>query len=287
MVNISGEIAVVFDFDDTLAPDSTSWLLQKFDVDPTVFWRQAGALLGQGYDQAHAYLRLLLEMIGDGRPLGPLTNDQLGGMGRALDELFYPGLPGLLDDLRGIVSQNRGVSIDFYIVSGGLEGLIRGSQIVSKYFRGVYGCLLGGDEEGDVLRNIRRAVTFTEKTRFLFEINKGLDDSDTLNNPFLVNKQVDPEVRAVPWQNMFYVGDGLTDIPCFSLVEYMGGKAFGVLHTDKAKSGKTRLAEMLGPRRARSMNAPKYREDDDLGAILRAMVASACVEIGYRRNTRA
>ena len=32
-------VALVFDFDDTLAPDSTSGFLQDMGVDPAAFWR--------------------------------------------------------------------------------------------------------------------------------------------------------------------------------------------------------------------------------------------------------
>jgi hypothetical protein len=286
VANTSGAIALVFDFDDTLVPDSTTKLLDSRGVNPDSLWAEARTLLAQGYDQPHAYLRLLLDMVGDGKPLGPLRNADLAEFGASLDGDYYPGLPGLFDDLRRLVADAVGVSIEFFIVSSGLEDVIRGSRIVQDYFSGVYGCLLAGDPSDGPLKYVRRAVTFTEKTRFLFEINKGLRDSDTVSNPFLVNQDVLPDSRPVPWENMLYVGDGLTDIPCFSLVEYMGGKAFGVLHAD-TESGKNRIAAMLGPRRARSLNSPRYGDTDDFGMILRQMVATTVSDIQYRRTARA
>ncbi|MBI2811978.1 MAG: hypothetical protein HYX67_14270 [Candidatus Melainabacteria bacterium] len=67
-------VAVIFDFDETLMPDSTSALLAKHGIDVEKFWtEQAKALIDQGYDQAHAYLRLILENVGPGKPLGNLT----------------------------------------------------------------------------------------------------------------------------------------------------------------------------------------------------------------------
>jgi hypothetical protein len=286
VANVSGVIALVFDFDDTLAPDSTSKLLASRGIDPTPFWDEAASLVSkQGYDPTHAYLRLLLDNIGDGKRLGRLTNRDLNEFGQSLDDDFYPGIPEFFDDLRARVSQVRGLSIEFFIVSGGLEDLLRGSSIVQQYFSGVYGCLLGGDTPDGQLRYIRRAVTFSEKTRFLFEINKGLNDADTVTNPYLVNKQVEPDNRPIPWENMLYVGNGLTDIPCFSLVEYMKGRAFGILHTERAQQmGESRIADMLGPRRARSLNEPFYRETDGLGTILRTQIASVIADIQYRRT---
>jgi len=286
VTNTSGGVALVFDFDDTLTPDSTTKLLASRGVDPDSVWTEARTLVSQGYDQPHAYLKLLLDMVGDDQPFGPLSNRDLAEFGATLDDDFYAGLPQLFDDLIADVAQAAGVSINFYIVSSGLEDVIRGSKIVSKYFSGVYGCLLAGDEPDGPLKYVRRAVTFTEKTRFLFEINKGFTDRETLENPYLVNQDVPPDNRPVPWENMLYVGDGLTDIPCFSLVEYMGGKAFGVLQAD-TESGKNRIAKMLGPRRARSLNSPRYGPDDDFGLILRQMVATAVSGVQYRRSARA
>src|SRR5947207_2162139 len=82
--------------------------------------------------------------------------------------------------------------------------------------------------ESRVLATIKRAVTFTEKTRFLFEIQKGITPQQTAKDPYLVNKDVPATDRRVPFSNMIYVGDGLTDIPCFSLIGHNRGRAFAV-----------------------------------------------------------
>jgi hypothetical protein len=75
----------------------------------------------------------------------------------------------------------------------------------------LWACLVDEDPTSGFLGRIKRCVTFTEKTRHLFEINKGLQSKDTSSNPYLVNKFVPPEERRIPFANMIYVGDGLTD----------------------------------------------------------------------------
>ena len=117
----------------------------------------------------------------------------------------------------------------------------------------MYGCHLGSDTPGGPLTHIKRIVTFTEKTRYIFEIQKGLDPADALSNPGLVNKLVPLERRRVPLRHMIYVGDGLTDIPCFSLMKQNGGKGFGVF-------------------------------DKDLGSILRAAILNRCSDIQLDRE---
>jgi len=49
---------------------------------------------------------------------------------------------------------------------------------------------------------------------------------------------VEPAERRVPFENIIYLGDGLTDVPCFSLLERFGGTAFGVFDPKKLDSPK-------------------------------------------------
>ncbi len=279
-------VALIFDFDDTLAPDSTTKLLREHGVDTAAFWQKdVRALVEQGYDPPNAWLRLLLELVGPDKPLGNLTNQKLRDFGASLDGDFYPGLPDFFDEVRGNVADNyKNIEIEFYIVSGGLCELIKGSKIVQKYFKAVYGCHLDSDSPDGLLKHIKRVVTFTEKTRYVFEIHKGLDPDETWKNPGLVNKFVPPEKRRIPLKNMIYVGDGLTDIPCFSLLKQSGGKGFGVFDPEQEKKTKEALEEFLQTDRVISMHSPDYRRGKELGSILRAAVTSRCTDIQLDRE---
>jgi phosphoserine phosphatase len=276
-------LAVIFDFDDTLADDTTTALLTAHGLDPSAFWQSAQQLVEGGYDQSLAYLRLLLENVGPGRPLGNLSNSDLNERGKLLDDLYYPGLKELLEDLRRTVSERRDIGLEFYIISGGLQAIMAGSRFVKDNFTGVYGCQLDEDENG-VVRYIKRCVTFTEKTRYLFEIHKGIAPTESARNPYLVNRAVAHDDRRIPFENIIYIGDGLTDIPCFSLVLNNGGLAFGVFKPDQPKSAKTAYLELLRPARVISMNAPKYGATDELGSLLRTALAQRCaaIELGRR-----
>jgi hypothetical protein len=277
-------LAVVFDFDDTLVPDSTTKLLGSYGIDTERFWKvDAQRLVADGYDPPHAYLRLLLDEVGPNGRIGTLAPEDLHTFGASLDREFYAGLPEMFGDLRTEVEKYRDISIEFYIISGGLQAVMEGSMIVRDNFAGVYGCLLDVDESGS-LHYIKRCVTFTEKTRYLFEINKGLRAIDTATNPYLVNKDLPSAERRIPFRNMIYVGDGLTDIPCFSLVKSMGGASFGVFQPGQESSAKKAFLEFLRPARVISMHAPRYRHDDELGSILRAAVTTRCAAIELERN---
>ena len=203
-----------------------------------------------------------------------LNNGALRAFGTSLDSKFYPGLPQMFLDLRDIVSDYRDTSIEFYIVSGGLQEVIGGSQIVRDHFTGFYGCQLDEGADG-ALRHVKRCVTFTEKTRYLFEINKGVPIEESRKNPMLVNNRADQ--RRIPFRHMIYVGDGLTDIPCFSLIRERGGRTFGVW--SRNKSPKQAFQDLLQQRRVDSLHSPDYQQDADLGAMIRAAVETLVASI--------
>lgn len=272
-------IAVIFDFDDTLLPDSTSALLDEYGIDPTRFWSEdAQRLVEEGFDPPLAYLNLLLDEVKPGGKLEGLTNEQLHDFGASLDSTWFDGLPDLFDDIQRLVAEQRDVTAEFYIISGGLEAIIGGSRIVQDYFSGYYGCQLGTDPSTGVVRYIKRCITFTEKTRFIFEINKGIRQGDSRTQPHLVNQAMDEDLRRIPMRRMVYVGDGMTDIPCFSLIKSNRGNVFGVLKSGP-ESAKQAFQQFLRADRVTSLHSPDYRRDADLGAMIRAAVSTTASQI--------
>jgi len=246
-------VAVIFDFDDTLVPDSTTLLLEDHGIASRDFWlRDVKQHVQRGYDPAHAYLKVFLDNVGKNQPLGQLTNKDLGRFGQRIERKFHPGLAELLRDLRRTVAKYKNIEVEFYIISGGLQDIIEGSKLVADNFSAIYASQLAGDTPSGPLKYIKRCITFTEKTRYLFEINKGVTPKDTRKNPYAVNEDVSMTKRKIPFANMVYVGDGLTDIPCFSLVSAgvrgePGGITFGVFDPREKRSAKRIFQNFLVP----------------------------------------
>jgi hypothetical protein len=272
-------IAVIFDFDDTLTDDSTTKLLSERGIDAAEFWKKSGQMIGEGWDPTLAYLHLLLENVGPGKPLGEIGNEQLRRFGGTLS--FYSGIPGLFADLKSIANEHpRSIpQVEFYVISGGLEEIIEGSEI-RKHLAGVRGCRFA--EHNGTIEAVMNMVSFTEKTRYIFEINKGIIAPRSKRpSAYAVNESVIDGNRRVPFENMIYVGDGLTDIPCFSLITQKGGSSFGVFDPKK-KDSPRKAWKLAKPRRTISVNTPSYTEDDPLGSFLRMAVREICVKMEIR-----
>ncbi len=145
------------------------------------------------------------------------------------------------------------------------QEIIKGTKIYNK-FKHVYASKFIFDVD-DVPTGIGLAVNYTTKTQFLFRINKGvLKTSDTEG----VNKIIPKKGRAIPFENMVFIGDGATDIPCFSLLKDQGGCAIAVYKpkTPKAK----RKVQNLVAQRVDAIVPANYEQDSPLDKIIKAKI---------------
>lgn len=214
-------LAIVYDFDHTLSPhymqDHT--ILRHAGIDPSEFWPSCTALIKErGYDQELAYMKRML----DYEAIRNLSNADLQAMGP--DLTFFPGVPDFFEELNAIVHQPRyaewDIHLEHYVVTSGLKAILDGSQIAQKV-KAIFGCEF--DEDQGHIHFPKRTISHTQKTQFLFRVNKGL-----LNLEQDVNDHMPEEARRVPFRHMIYVGDGPTDVPCFTVIKKNGGLAVAV-----------------------------------------------------------
>ena len=220
-------IAVVFDFDDTLAPDTTTAFLENWGINPELFWREkVDSLLQQGWDPIPAYLYQMIEESRARPPAERITADRLAAFGR--QTRFHKGVNSIFVKLeraaREVYPEAR---LEFYVVSSGIREIIASTRI-SRHFKDIWASSFHCDPTSGEILFPRNIISFTDKTRYLFQISKGFVGPGFANRPFEVNRRIDPARLRVPFSRMIYVGDGYTDIPCFSLVRKNGGTAIGV-----------------------------------------------------------
>lgn len=273
-------IAIIYDYDQTLSPTymQDEALFPEFGINPANFWQRCGELVrDQGFDNELAYMKVLLDCLEMDRP----TNARLRALGERLN--FYKGLPEMFEEFRnGLLSeehQAHGINVEHYIVSSGLKALIEGSRL-APYIRKIFGCEFAVDER-DRITFPKRVISHTQKTQFLFRINKGMLEMDED-----VNDHMAPELRPVPFQNMVYVGDGPTDVPCFTVMRRNGGQAIAVYNPEDPTRSSFKKCYQLCTHADRVKNiAPSdFRQGSHLRLLLEEMVQEIAERIVQRRR---
>lgn len=275
-------IALVFDFDDTLAPDSTSGFLEEIGVDVQHFWTQeVGPLLSeQDWDPVPAYLYKMIELSRSGR-YGAITRERLEDWGRRLP--LNEGVLSLFDRLRvSLREAHPQVQLEFYVISSGIGDVLRQTPITAA-FTDVWASEFTYDASG-AIDFPRRIVSFTDKTRYLFHIQKGIFGPESRNKPFEVNRKVEPEKLRIPFEQMIFVGDGYTDIPCFSLIRRSGGVAFGVWDP-RHREKRSRAWGFIQEGRVSNLNQARFGKDAELYQWLEEAVESLAGKIMLNART--
>lgn len=275
-------IAVIFDFDDTLAPDSTSGYLNDVGFkDLASFWKkEVASLTDADWDPVPAYLYKIIEASKTGR-IPKVTQDSLMEYGRRLP--LHDGVQGIFSRLRQVAKDaNPRTSIEFYLISSGIGDILRATPIAPE-FTDIWASEFSyyGDRSIEFPKKI---VSFTDKTRYLFHVQKGLIGPQSRGKPFDVNKKLKPEQIRVPIRHMIFVGDGYTDIPCFSLVKKDGGVSIAVF--DKTHSEKWGSAyQFVHDGRVSNLLSANYSEQSDLSIFLSMAVKKLATDIAVSNGT--
>ena len=257
-------IAFLYDFDKTLCTtDMQNYaFIPGLGMTPAEFWAEAN-----GFGRRHrmdgilAYMYIMLREAE--RRDRPFTREDLVEKGRGI-ELF----PGVEDWFRRInaFGETQGVQVEHYVISSGLREIIEGSSI-SREFREIYASEFYYDQAGRPVWP-KLAVNFTAKTQFVYRINKGvLDVSDDKT----LNDSMPDDSKRVPFTNMIYMGDGLSDVPCMKMMRAYGGQAIAVYQA----ANRSGVEELLAKRRVDYIFPADSREgtglDETVKNIIRKM----------------
>ena len=86
--------------------------------------------------------------------------------------------------------------------------------------------------------------------------------------PYRVNELIASEKRLIPFENMIYLGDGPSDIPCFSTIKAQGGACIGI---DVGKEWHKEFEKQLREREVTSFK-PDYTKESDLYNKLKFLI---------------
>ena len=254
-------VAIMYDFDKTLSTKDMQeyGFIPNIEVSSKQFWGEVEAMKkSEGMDSILAYLRHMLKKASEKGV--PVTRDAFVALGKDIE--YYPGVEDWFERINEYGKEN-GVTIEHYVISSGIKEIIEGSSI-KKHFKKIYACEFLYDEN-KVAVWPKMAVNYTNKTQFLFRINKGvLDVWDDKN----LNDYVPEEERRIPFRNMIYIGDGLTDVPCMKLVKTNKGQAIAVFRKRK----KEVAAQLISENRVDFITEADYREGSELDTIVKTVI---------------
>ena len=256
-------VAICYDFDKTLSPDDmqAQGFIQSVGYDVAAFWTASNGLAtNNAMDQNLAYM-YMMKKKSSGKVL--FTKQKLMEYGAQVK--LFPGAEQWFERIREY-GQENGVIVEHYIISSGLKEMIEGTSVAQAgAFERIYASSFYYDEDG-VATWPAQVVNYTNKTQFLFRIEKGVLDI----NDSAVNDSFSPEDIRVPFRNMIYIGDSDTDIPCMKLVTTYGGHSIGVYNGET--NDKAKVYKMMRDGRIKYFAPADYSEGTELDALVKTII---------------
>lgn len=254
-------IAIIYDFDNTLCDQDMQnyTFIPNLDMTPNEFWNEISEFSKE--ENMEGILSYLYYMVKKSKEKGkPITKEYLSSMGK--DVNFYPGVVEWFERINNFAKE-QGAVVEHYVISSGIKDIINSTEI-AKYFKAVYACDFYYDDDGYAAWP-KIAINFTGKTQYIYKINKGiLDETDSTE----VNKKY--KDKRIPFKNMIYIGDGLTDIPCMTMLKKQGGKSIGIY----IPKHKERVQQFLVDERINYVCPANYKENSYLDRTVKLIIRS-------------
>tara|TARA_Y100000741_G_scaffold363321_1_gene351308 strand:+ start:532 stop:1371 length:840 start_codon:yes stop_codon:yes gene_type:complete len=251
------KIAIIYDFDGTLTPKSMQeyTLLPKLGINSQMFWNKIVKEAKEtGGETMMIYMRQLLDHAKK-RNI-KISKNEFFKMGK--DIQYYHGVTDWFKNIDKYVKKlsSDEVEIFHYIISAGHIEILEGISI-KKYIKKIFASEYFYNEDNNAVFP-KIVVTDTTKTQYLFRINKGKEElSDSINNHMAENR------RPIPFSNMIYIGDGLTDVPSMALIKKEGGHSIAV-YQKQLKEQVSICKELSEANRVDFISEADFRKNSDL-----------------------
>lgn len=285
-------IAIVWDFDGTLTPiDSTTKTVEvvtKNEAGGKLFWDYIKSLRGDTKKPKWEHV------LASDAPIWMYALSRIASSkGIPLNAQFFkefvvpqitlfPDVINFLQKVKQLEKRKDFKEVDLkvhhFIVSAGLKELVE-QLFPPNLITWTFGCRYTVIAQSKHMDEPESVPVFcmdeTMKTRSLFEISKGTFE-DTSKG---VNLKVEDANLWAPFQDIVYVGDGLTDVPSLSLTRYRGGMGVVVYDPEKKDTEVSkRLKTMRLDKRADLITKATFDEKGELFEFL----VNRCVQIKQR-----
>ena len=251
-------IAFLYDFDKTLCTtDMEDYaFIPSLGYTPAEFWGKANAFGWENrMDGLLAYMYTMIQECAAQNI--KLDRAFLNHCGESIQ--LFPGVREWFARINAF-GESLGVQVEHYVISSGLREIIEGSGIAQE-FREIYACEFYYNENGDACWP-KLDVNFTNKTLFVYRFNKGILD---VSRDKELNDSMPDDSKRVPFTNMIYMGDGLSDVPCMKMMRAYGGQAIAVYQA----SNRQGVEKLLADGRVDFIFPADYREGMELDRTVR------------------
>lgn len=260
------QAAIVYDFDGTLARGNLQEcsFIPKINMSRDEFWAEVKARTRrEDADEILVYMHLMLEKA---KQAGQVVSKEMLRAHGKRARLFKGLAEGAWFKRMNRFAARYQLDLQHYIVSSGIEEMIRGCPIQGA-FRRIYASKY--IYQGDVAAWPGVAINYTTKTQYLFRINKGVENH--WNNAE-INKFMPQASRPVPFERMIFLGDGETDIPTMKMLTYQGGHSIAVYDEQPDKRDLEKNHGLIADDRADFVAPANYEENSQLEIIVKGII---------------
>ena len=253
-------LAIMYDFDKTLSTtDMQNYgFIPALGLTPEEFWGATGEFSARtGCERILSYMYMMIAKAKEKNI--KLTREFLRECGKSIK--YHPGVTTWFDRINQI-GADRGVKVEHYLVSSGTKEIVEGCSIYNCFTK-AYGCEFLYENDEPIWPKL--AINYTQKTQFFFRIAKGVTDTSDDDN---VNRKTGEQGLRIPYENIAYIGDGMTDVACMTLVNKNHGYSVGVY----TESNKESVAQIRKDKRCRFVVKADYSQGSDMEKVFTLII---------------
>lgn len=265
-------VAIMYDFDKTLSTtDMQNYsFIPALGMKPDEFWGATGEFSKKSeVERILSYMYMMIKLSKDKGI--KLTKKFLNECGKKIE--YYPGVENWFTRINKY-GQALDVKVEHYLLSSGTKEIVEGTKI-AKYFKEIYGCEFYFDPETQVPVWPKQAVNYTQKTQYLFRISKGATD---LRDDKRINEK--EKEHRIPYSNMIYLGDGMTDVPCMQVLKNNGGKSIAIY----SSKDKANIQKLVKEKRVNFAFTANYTDGSNLDKTVKSIIKQIAVDNELKRK---
>lgn len=253
-------VAIMYDFDKTLSTTDMQdyGFIPALGMKPEEFWGATGEFTKKtGVERILSYMYMMIYLAKEKGV--DISRKSLNKMGENIT--YYPGVETWFKRINKY-GKSKGVKVEHYLISSGTKEIVEGCSI-AKEFEEIYGCEFYFDPKTGEPVWPKLAINYTQKTQYFFRISKGATD---INDDDKINQRT--VNRRIPYENMIYLGDGMTDIPCMVVVRQNHGSAIAISKNNKSDT----LKQLIKSGRVNFACTANYKEDSQLDQTVKMLI---------------